>query len=698
MNTSTDWAEQRDSLEDAAELVTRANAIILTAGAGMGVDSGLPDFRGDEGFWRAYPALREAKLGFHDMANPAHFAANPHQAWGFYGHRLALYRDTRPHQGFDLLKKWMESKSGGYSIFTSNVDGQFERAGFASNRLHECHGSIHQLQCTRPCSDATWSANDLMVQIDQNSCTWLGELPSCPRCGALARPNILMFNDSNWVYERSDSQAQLQNDWLARRVSPLVIEIGAGKSVGTVRQFSSRIAKDHKGSLIRINVEKDANDEADVTLAMPALKALQAIERLLIGSSGHESGSSAAYQLRSRTAGVTGSGPSLNAPVKTLQPEPEARTGKKHIEQTLRRRLALLALLPAEARGGGGSRIGLLTEKLQEAGYRCVRRTVERDLVDILDAKAVWLGVGIEIVPQIDPDHAHGRLWARRSHSKMLTLGLPSSESSLLIGLLVQELQAFLPASTLHALSAYQRSPDQVLQQLSNSQHSRYRQKICSLPDGPPRCPPHIDAAYFHEINEALLREEQIDMRYHASSLEDERDYKLHPIGLVRKGMFFWLLAAKEELGKILAGVSTFRIDRVRSIQRRVNDPVSPQLPLLADVLNSGVLEFLPAGQVGLLLQSAPGTSGDGLIKKYIETPFGADQHITALEHGGYQLRATVGYSRELVWALQGQAHLLRVVEPASLRHELECFAIQAAAWYAQKPALPIESGPCSEG
>ncbi len=78
----------------AAELIESADALIIAAGAGMGVDSGLPDFRGNEGFWKAYPALARARLEFTRIASPSAFERNPQLAWVFYGHRLKLYRDT----------------------------------------------------------------------------------------------------------------------------------------------------------------------------------------------------------------------------------------------------------------------------------------------------------------------------------------------------------------------------------------------------------------------------------------------------------------------------------------------------------------------------------------------------------------------------------------------------------------------------
>src|SRR5262245_19934537 len=140
-----------DALDHAAQLVEQADALVIAAGAGMGVDSGLPDFRGDTGFWKAYPALGRQGLGFIDVASPRTFETDPPLAWGFYGHRLALYRETMPHEGFAILRDWAEQLPQGAFVYTSNVDGQFQKAGFAHERVHECHGSIHWLQCATAC-------------------------------------------------------------------------------------------------------------------------------------------------------------------------------------------------------------------------------------------------------------------------------------------------------------------------------------------------------------------------------------------------------------------------------------------------------------------------------------------------------------------------------------------------------------------
>lgn len=273
-----------NSVDAAADLIAGAGALLVCAGAGMGVDSGLPDFRGSEGFWRAYPPYARLGLQFEELADPRHFDDDPELAWGFYGHRLALYRATVPHHGFTLLREWGARTPGGAWVFTSNVDEQFQRAGFTG--VAEAHGSIHHLQCLSGCTEAIWPAEDVEVTIDEVTMRAVPPLPSCPACGGLARPNILMFGDFSWQPARSQAQLDALNAW-RREVSDLVVvELGAGQAVPTVRRFSE-LASAASGHLIRINPrEPGIRHGRGVSLAGGALETLTAIDGLLTGVSG----------------------------------------------------------------------------------------------------------------------------------------------------------------------------------------------------------------------------------------------------------------------------------------------------------------------------------------------------------------------------------------------------------------------------
>jgi NAD-dependent SIR2 family protein deacetylase len=244
-------------MRKAGEILRDADAVLITAGAGMGVDSGLPDFRGVEGFWRAYPVIKDLGYSFEEMANPRWFQEEPTLAWAFYGHRYMLYKETEPHAGFNHLLTYAQKKRGKYFVFTSNVDGQFQKAGYDQNRIVEVHGSIHHLQCSVPCSHKITPAHNLHFEIDEKRFRTISPLPKCPDCGAVMRPNILMFGDWNWIPDRTDMQSLALQRWLdemaQKRYKIAILEFGAGKAIPTVRIFSEQIASTYDAGLIRIN-------------------------------------------------------------------------------------------------------------------------------------------------------------------------------------------------------------------------------------------------------------------------------------------------------------------------------------------------------------------------------------------------------------------------------------------------------------
>jgi NAD-dependent SIR2 family protein deacetylase len=267
-----------DAIAFAANLIAQADSLIIAAGAGMGVDSGLPDFRRNDGFWKAYPALGNRGMDFTDIASPAAFRADPSLAWGFYGHRLNLYRRTVPHAGFGILRGWAARMQHGAQVFTSNVDGQFQAAGFTDDQVFECHGSIHALQCLVPCSVAIWPATGFDPIVDDTACRLLSEVPRCPKCGGLARPNILMFDDWGWIDDRSETRARLER-WVESVSRPVVIEIGAGTAVPSVRHFAKGIARQFGGRIVRINpTDCVVPDGQGVGISMGALDALRRID------------------------------------------------------------------------------------------------------------------------------------------------------------------------------------------------------------------------------------------------------------------------------------------------------------------------------------------------------------------------------------------------------------------------------------
>jgi NAD-dependent SIR2 family protein deacetylase len=269
MNASTD-------IRRAADWVRSADAILIAAGAGMSVDSGLPDFRGTGGLWTALlPAgMTERDVGSLTQANC--FLERPLAAWQFYGRALQVCRQCTPHAGYALLKRWAARTAHGAFVFTSNVDGHFQAAGYDESSVLECHGTLNFLQCGSPCSNRIWASNKLMDGVDIEALSPAG-LPRCMQCGELARPNFLLFDDSHWVAQRASAQWERLSIWMRTVQRPVVIEIGAGTVVPSVRIFAESV----RGPLIRINLDNSDVAGQGVGLTGSALDVLSAIDAAL---------------------------------------------------------------------------------------------------------------------------------------------------------------------------------------------------------------------------------------------------------------------------------------------------------------------------------------------------------------------------------------------------------------------------------
>ncbi len=278
-----------DAVARAAEAVATADALLIGAGAGMGVDGGLPDFRGRQGFWNAHPPYAKLGFDFYGLANPRWFHRDPELAWGFYGHRLELYRSKPPHEGFPILRRWAELMREGAFVFTSNVDGWFQRAGFPDDRVHEVHGAIGRLQCLAECGAGLFPADGVSVEVDPETMRAVGPLPNCPRCGALARPNVLMFDDDGWDPSVASAQAARHQAWLAKVVEAaarlVIVECGAGTAVPTVRLHCERVAAlaraIPRATLVRVNPRDPHAPPDAISIPTGALEALRAIDPLI---------------------------------------------------------------------------------------------------------------------------------------------------------------------------------------------------------------------------------------------------------------------------------------------------------------------------------------------------------------------------------------------------------------------------------
>ena len=291
-------------IDQAANWLMNCDALIFTSGAGMGVGSGLGTFRGiAAGVWP--PLLRHPDLDFTDMSNPSWFLkpqgnSERHDTanfgYAFWAFRYHAYTSNAPHSGYTIAQQWSQMPHIKSSFsFTSNIDGHWIKAGWKETDLLECHGSIDYLQCVENCCGRIWPTDGaLELQVDPITNCVTDRLPLCSDCQQLARPNVLMFGDWGFFAKRRDEQLVRYNQFRThlseRKAKLLIVELGAGTAVPTVRYESEQLFVGERWSanFIRINPVAEhvtipksyakRNDRHTLELTLDALTALTLID------------------------------------------------------------------------------------------------------------------------------------------------------------------------------------------------------------------------------------------------------------------------------------------------------------------------------------------------------------------------------------------------------------------------------------
>jgi NAD-dependent SIR2 family protein deacetylase len=239
-------------LKETARLIKNADAMAIFAGAGMSVDSGIPAYRGNDGLWTRSIQINNVTINNFDLMKPGAFKRQPELAWGFIGLLMEQYDKTSPHIGLRLLKEFVSQKE--YFIVTSNIDGQFQKAGFSEKRIFEFHGSIFNTQCGSEIECGIWDTPTIKLSYDGISVE--SPTPVCPVCHSFCRPNIHLFDDDFFVPDISAEQQFRYMEWREKMVKNfrniVALEIGAGKTIPTIRRYAENFAEDNF-PLIRIN-------------------------------------------------------------------------------------------------------------------------------------------------------------------------------------------------------------------------------------------------------------------------------------------------------------------------------------------------------------------------------------------------------------------------------------------------------------
>lgn len=185
MNVSLDQA--------VAEALSRPGALVVVTGAGVSAESGIPTFRGAEGYWTVGSRVYHPQ----ELATHAAFRRMPEEVWRWYLYRLGVCRAAAPNPGHRALVELERALGDRFLLVTQNVDGLHLRAGSSKSRTYQIHGNIHFMRCAGPHGDEIVGIPEEVPglapedPLPEPVCAAL----RCARCAGWARPHVLWFDE-----------------------------------------------------------------------------------------------------------------------------------------------------------------------------------------------------------------------------------------------------------------------------------------------------------------------------------------------------------------------------------------------------------------------------------------------------------------------------------------------------------------------
>ncbi len=281
-----------DNLKQAKIEIKNTDALLVIAGAGMSVDSGIFTYRGTNGIWNRSIKIGNESYRYDEISSLDMWKKYPELAWGFKSNFYNMMIDSEPHEGYYTLLNFVKNKlNNNYFICTSNIDNYFERSGFDTSKIYEVHGTMKYLQCM----DKSCSIRKGVIPVTKNimplfdSETFIAtNMPNCPYCKNILRPNVSMFGDIDFYGKPYEYARKRMSNWLNdvdRNNERLVIlEIGCGINPHSLR-MNNGVMLSGEWKLpkiknlqcsIRLNPEDETNVQDDnIHINMGAKKGLK---------------------------------------------------------------------------------------------------------------------------------------------------------------------------------------------------------------------------------------------------------------------------------------------------------------------------------------------------------------------------------------------------------------------------------------
>lgn len=251
----------------------------MLTGAGVSAESGIPTFRGKEGYWTV--GARE----YHpqELATHQAFERMPWEVWAWYLYRRGVCRQAAPNAGHRALVRLGEALPDRFVLVTQNVDGLHARAGSSDRHVKAIHGDIQRMRCARECVPDQLQIPDAVPALAKGEpvSDEVKALLVCGRCGGMARPHVLWFDES---YD----EERYHFETVRRLAAQAALVVVAGTSAQTNLPWQVvTLASAGGATIVDVNLEDNPFGEiaknSGGVIRGPAAAALTAIVDRLVG-------------------------------------------------------------------------------------------------------------------------------------------------------------------------------------------------------------------------------------------------------------------------------------------------------------------------------------------------------------------------------------------------------------------------------
>jgi NAD-dependent deacetylase len=219
--------------------------IVVMTGAGISAESGIPTFRGEDGYWK----IGSKNYTPETIATFETFQIAPLSVWKWYFQRMSMCKNAKPNEAHDslvLLENFFEERFG---LITQNIDGLHFQAGSSREKTFTIHGTFEKMRCMDLCSPEMYPIPS--IELEQEFTKQVIKELTCPNCGKFLRPNILWFDEFyNEVFYKSDSAISLVQE------AKLFIVVGTSGATN-LPSILARMALEQGSLLLNIDIEEN---------------------------------------------------------------------------------------------------------------------------------------------------------------------------------------------------------------------------------------------------------------------------------------------------------------------------------------------------------------------------------------------------------------------------------------------------------